>query len=396
MRLAWGLLGCLLAGLAAAQNSSGGNSSVTPVTSIVAGTNITISPVSGTGAVTVNATGGGSGTVTGVTSPNSTITVTNGTGPTVSLDQPAQAANTIAGNNTGSATTAGPIALTPLQTANLLGAQLAVQVICDNPCSATIPSGTGTFDGISLTTGQTVLLLGLSTAANDGIYIVGSGTWTRAVNFTGSIAQNCNITVFAEQGTKYGGHTWRLVTTSAITIGTTAQTWFDATLALATTTASTSGSGGAIRQVSETQANGNVSTITELAPVPNQFDCAGFANSAGSIEDAGNAAGTVGSCAITDANGHPIFNGNGTGPTVTGTGCTKVTGATDTRGSVVTTGADVCTITWGAAFTTAPIVGVSGSGANGPTVLPWVSTAATTSAVIVSTQAAGTFNYVAL
>lgn len=37
------------------------------VTQIIAGTNVTISPTSGVGAVTVNATGGGSGTITGVT-----------------------------------------------------------------------------------------------------------------------------------------------------------------------------------------------------------------------------------------------------------------------------------------------------------------------------------------
>jgi hypothetical protein len=42
-------------------------STVGGVTQIVAGTNVTVSPVGGTGAVTVNAAGGGSGTITGVT-----------------------------------------------------------------------------------------------------------------------------------------------------------------------------------------------------------------------------------------------------------------------------------------------------------------------------------------
>ena len=50
-----------------AVNTGGGNYQITNVgvTSIVAGTNVTISPLGGTGAVTINATGGGSGAVGG-------------------------------------------------------------------------------------------------------------------------------------------------------------------------------------------------------------------------------------------------------------------------------------------------------------------------------------------
>ena len=55
--------------------------SVSGVSSIIAGTNITISPVGGTGAVTINSTASGSGSATGVTSFNGAtgaITATGG------------------------------------------------------------------------------------------------------------------------------------------------------------------------------------------------------------------------------------------------------------------------------------------------------------------------------
>jgi hypothetical protein len=53
------------------------------VTQIIAGTNVTISPTTGVGAVTINATGGGSGTITGVTA--GTGLTGGGTSGTVTL-----------------------------------------------------------------------------------------------------------------------------------------------------------------------------------------------------------------------------------------------------------------------------------------------------------------------
>jgi len=68
-------------------STNGTNVSWTPVvSSIVAGTNITISPVSGTGAVTINATGGGggSGTVTSVDVSGGSTGLTFSGGPVTS------------------------------------------------------------------------------------------------------------------------------------------------------------------------------------------------------------------------------------------------------------------------------------------------------------------------
>jgi len=140
------------------------------------------------------------------------------------------------GNNTSVSST--PAALTPLQVTNVASLVMNVTVACDGTClpnfsgvtvtGTTLPSGLSTtVDGVSLIAGQTVLITGYTTNSQlNGIYIAETGTWVRAVNFVGSIAQNCDVDVTIRQGAVYGGASFYLVTTgSAITIGTTAQTW---------------------------------------------------------------------------------------------------------------------------------------------------------------------------
>ena len=63
------------------------------VTQIVAGTNVTISPTSGVGAVTVNSTGGGSGTITGVTAGTGLTGGGTSGNVTLSLSTPVSVAN---------------------------------------------------------------------------------------------------------------------------------------------------------------------------------------------------------------------------------------------------------------------------------------------------------------
>jgi len=70
------------------------------VTQIIAGTNVTISPTSGVGAVTVNATGGGSGTITGVTAGTGLTGGGTSGNVTLALDTPVSVAN----GGTGTAT----------------------------------------------------------------------------------------------------------------------------------------------------------------------------------------------------------------------------------------------------------------------------------------------------
>jgi hypothetical protein len=79
------------AGAAATANAGVATILSSYVTQIIAGTNVSISPTGGTGAVTINASGGGGGGVTSVTGTANQIDVTAGATPVVSLAIPSPA-----------------------------------------------------------------------------------------------------------------------------------------------------------------------------------------------------------------------------------------------------------------------------------------------------------------
>lgn len=85
-------------------------------------------------------------------------------------------------------------------------------------------SGTQTIDGIALAVGDRVLVKDQTTGSQNGIYVVASGSWTRATDFdTASQAEiSTGKSVFASDGTTNGGTQWTLSTTGTITVGTTA------------------------------------------------------------------------------------------------------------------------------------------------------------------------------
>jgi hypothetical protein len=95
-------------------------------------------------------------------------------------------------------------------------------------------SGEQTIDGI-LTSKSLVLCTAQSTGANNGPWVSNSGSWTRPTWYaTGSIAQAPQfLTTFVRLGTTYSGSTWRM-TTAHVTIGTTATTWVQTPVSLAT------------------------------------------------------------------------------------------------------------------------------------------------------------------
>lgn len=83
-------------------------------------------------------------------------------------------------------------------------------------------SGIQTIDGISLVAGDRVLVKNQSTAANNGIYVVSSGTWTRSLDADSTTDVTSGMYCFVESGTNNADSGWVLTTDGTITIGTTA------------------------------------------------------------------------------------------------------------------------------------------------------------------------------
>lgn len=82
-----------------------------------------------------------------------------------------------------------------------------------------------TIDGHTLQAGERVLVKNQDTAADNGIYVAASGSWSRADDFDGTPAVTTGAFAFVEYGTVNGGTGWVLTTTGTITIGSTALTF---------------------------------------------------------------------------------------------------------------------------------------------------------------------------
>lgn len=80
-------------------------------------------------------------------------------------------------------------------------------------------------DGVTLATGNRVLLKNQTTPAENGIYtVVASGAASRTSDATtGTLS--ANAAVFVEEGTTQADTMWTLTTNETITVGTTALTW---------------------------------------------------------------------------------------------------------------------------------------------------------------------------
>lgn len=86
-------------------------------------------------------------------------------------------------------------------------------------------SGIQTIDGVALVAGNRVLVKNQSTGAQNGIYIVASGAWTRSPDADGGNELSPGTFTFIEEGTTQADSGWVLATDGNIIIGTTAQTW---------------------------------------------------------------------------------------------------------------------------------------------------------------------------
>ena len=278
------------------------------------------------------------------------------------------AADSFVGNPSGSSATAQD--LNPIAAQNLLGATFNAIVECQTysttanlygpPCNTsatgTIPSGPQTIDGISLTAGQTVLVNSVGTALGGLYTVTASGPWTRAVNFVGTIRQNCNIEILIQQGTLEAGSAWRLTTTGgAITIGTTNQVW--------TLVSPVKGSHTQLGSFLGTDASTNPTSnyVVQETGFPSGVNhCLSTAKDAsgnlyGDISEATDVGEDfVGPCMLTDTYGHPDMVTSAAGgsvvlPTATsGTADSVASDSAATFSGVTVTAGSAWTVTYGA------------------------------------------------
>jgi hypothetical protein len=85
-------------------------------------------------------------------------------------------------------------------------------------------SGTQTVDGVALVANDRVLVKDQTTPANNGIYVVASGAWTRATDMD-TWAEVPGAFTFVEQGTVNADTGWVSTADQGGTLGTTAITW---------------------------------------------------------------------------------------------------------------------------------------------------------------------------
>lgn len=83
-----------------------------------------------------------------------------------------------------------------------------------------------TIDGVTLATGDRILLKDQSTGSENGIYVVqASGAPARASDADGSGELVANATVLVSEGTTQADTAWTCTTNGDITVGTTATAW---------------------------------------------------------------------------------------------------------------------------------------------------------------------------
>lgn len=82
-------------------------------------------------------------------------------------------------------------------------------------------SGAQTIDGVSAIAGDRVLVKNQSTGANNGIYVVASGAWSRATDADISAEVTSGMFTFVTEGTVSAGVGYVLVTVNPITLGST-------------------------------------------------------------------------------------------------------------------------------------------------------------------------------
>lgn len=82
-------------------------------------------------------------------------------------------------------------------------------------------SGTQTIDGVNVVAGDRVLVKNQSTAADNGIWVVAAGSWSRATDADSDAEVSAGMFCFVEEGSSNADSGWVLSTNGAITLGST-------------------------------------------------------------------------------------------------------------------------------------------------------------------------------
>jgi len=134
-------------------------------------------------------------------------------------------------------------------------------------------SGTQTIDGVAVVAGDRVLVKNQGTGADNGIYIVAAGAWSRAVDMSTDDDVYQGLQTYINSGTANGGENFYLSTANPITLGVTSIA-FTQTLILTTT-----GSSGSSTFVGNTL-NVPTYTLAGLGGQP-QLNGTGFVKASG-------------------------------------------------------------------------------------------------------------------
>jgi len=103
----------------------------------------------------------------------------------------------------------------------------AIAVQCASTVNIATMSGTGqNIDGMVVAAGDRVLLTAQTTTANNGVWDVAAGAWTRTPGYDTSRGVAATDLVTVRAGTANGGSVWTTTFKETDTINTTAQNWY--------------------------------------------------------------------------------------------------------------------------------------------------------------------------
>jgi hypothetical protein len=215
-----------------------------------------------------------------------------------------------------------------------------------------------TVDGVTLATGDSILVKDQSTGSENGVYTVNpSGAPTRRSDADASAEVTGGLTVWVNEGTVNGDTQWTLTTNDAITLGSTSLTFSQTDAGAVTVDSSLTKTGKQLGRAALTgdvtaSAGSNATTIANsavsLAKMANLAANSVIGNVTGSAAVpsavAATAAATASTVVTRDANANARFNVSATGVTTTATAAGTTTLTVASTGFQQFTGATTQTV----------------------------------------------------